>query len=106
MNDDEIWYTGQEALAAGLVDEITMPDEPADKLPSSPTRLSLAAFNYAGRPSAPDPFIPSDPDVDNDGEGGSGGNVTNVTGIDSIEDEWVKVFTPDPWVKTMSTMKL
>lgn len=108
MNDDEIWYTGQEALAAGLVDEITMPDEPADKLPSPPTRLSLAAFNYAGRPSAPDPFIPSDPNVDNGEEGGSGGNedVINVRTIDSPDDEWIKAFAPDPWVKTMSTMKL
>lgn len=54
----ETWYTGQEALAAGLVDEITaveQPEEtPADR---APTRLSLAAFNFSGRSEAPAPII-------------------------------------------------
>jgi ATP-dependent Clp endopeptidase proteolytic subunit ClpP len=53
----ESWYTGQEALAAGLVDEITDADE---KEPEEQplNRLSLAAFNFAGRAAAPEPFTP------------------------------------------------
>lgn len=54
----ETWYTGQEALAAGLVDEITSPDE--EEAPPSDTanRLSLAAFNFSGRAAAPAPDLP------------------------------------------------
>jgi ATP-dependent protease ClpP protease subunit len=57
----ESWYTGQEALAAGLVDEITQPDDPdededgKDMPANSVSRLSLAAFNYSGRATAPAP---------------------------------------------------
>lgn len=57
----ETWYTGPEALAAGLVDEITQPDDPDEdedekgKKPAPANRLSLAAFNYAGRAEAPAP---------------------------------------------------
>lgn len=57
----ETWYTGREALAAGLVDEITQPDdpdgEPDNKSTAPVTRLSLAAFNFAGRADAPEPVI-------------------------------------------------
>lgn len=61
----ETWYTGQEALAAGLVDEITeadAKDAPEDKSDPAPvSRLSLAAFNYLGRAEAPDPILPAPP---------------------------------------------
>lgn len=52
----ESWYTGQEALAAGLVDEITDPDQ--EDLPDTQNRLTRAAFAYAGRAEAPAPFTP------------------------------------------------
>lgn len=69
--EQESWYTGKEALAAGLVDEITDPDEEEDpndpekkKVPEPPensrSALSLAAFHFAGRAEAPAPFIPED----------------------------------------------
>lgn len=58
----ETWYTGQEALAVGLVDEITSPDEDEGddtrEVPENSGRLSLAAFNFTGRASAPAPQIP------------------------------------------------
>lgn len=57
----ESWYTGQEALAAGLVDEITDADEEPEEPISN--RLRIAAFNFAGRAQAPDPEI-SDPPED------------------------------------------
>jgi len=58
LMEAETWYTGQEALAAGLVDEITQPDEDEPEEPDVPVaRLSLAAFNYAGRAEAPAPRI-------------------------------------------------
>lgn len=67
----ETWYTGKEALAAGLIDEITDPDEEEraeEELPTEEmrTRLSLAAFNYAGRAAAPDPvfYVPEIPKND------------------------------------------
>lgn len=67
----ETWYTGQEALAAGLVDEITSPDEDEEETALVPSRLSLAAFNYAGRASAPPPILPATPPVPSfDGEHG------------------------------------
>lgn len=56
----ETWYTGKEALAAGLVDEITDPDDDEDEPAAAPvSRLSLAAFNYAGRAAAPAPAMPA-----------------------------------------------
>ena len=65
IENSEIWYTGREALAAGLVDEITDPDEdePDDEPAQdrSNRRLSIAAFNYAGRAEAPPPPTVSAP---------------------------------------------
>lgn len=62
----ETWYTGQEALAAGLVDEITSPDEEEEEVSPEErprNRLSLAAFNFAGRAEAPTPPAPSTPEA-------------------------------------------
>lgn len=65
----ETWYTGREALAAGLVDEITSPDEEEESeedAPETRNRLSLAAFNFSGRASAPAPEIsePTEEELD------------------------------------------
>lgn len=54
----ETWYTGKEALAAGLVDEMTDADEEPDENERS-NRLSLAVFNYSGRAEAPAPSLPT-----------------------------------------------
>jgi ATP-dependent Clp endopeptidase proteolytic subunit ClpP len=51
----ETWYTGQEALAAGLIDEISNDDADDPDDPPPANRLSLALFNYAGRAEAPAP---------------------------------------------------
>ncbi len=70
LENTETWYTGAEALAAGLADEMTDADEPdgdeEDAAPVSARRLSVAAFNYAGRAEAPAPdvsreTVPDDP---------------------------------------------
>ena len=56
----ESWYTGKEALAAGLIDEMTDPDEEEEleeEALENFSRLSLAAFNYSGRAHAPAPTI-------------------------------------------------
>lgn len=86
----ETWYTGREALAAGLVDEITLPDdpdgEPGDKVPSAPTRLSLAAFNFAGRAEAPAPIIEDLPDGDSDAEEPEEVHDSGETLLDGAED--------------------
>lgn len=49
----ETWYTGQEALAAGLIDEVG--DESPEEEDPPANRLSFAVFNYAGRADAPPP---------------------------------------------------
>ena len=61
----ETWYTGKEALAAGLVDEITDADEEGVEEDTPSNRLSLALFNYAGRAEAPTPpeVLPETPVV-------------------------------------------
>jgi len=56
INNTETWYTGEEAVAAGLADEMTDEDEPAEAIMN---RLSIAAFNYAGRADAPAPILRS-----------------------------------------------
>ena len=57
----ETWYTGQEALAAGLIDEIAGPEgQSGDGEPDEDdrmNRLSIAAFSYAGRAQAPAPIV-------------------------------------------------
>jgi ATP-dependent protease ClpP protease subunit len=55
----ETWYTGQEAFAAGLVDEITTPGVEEEEPEETRNRLSLAAFNFAGRAQAPAPIVPA-----------------------------------------------
>lgn len=60
LENTETWFTGEEALAVGLADEMTDPDEPdEDDVAPTPAsnRLSLAAFNYAGRAEAPAPDV-------------------------------------------------
>ncbi len=53
--NQEHWYTGQEALSAGLADEMTDPDE--DEEPEEiQDRLSLAVFNFSGRPKPKSDF--------------------------------------------------
>jgi len=54
---EETWFTGQEALKAGLVDEID--GEEPDDAPSN--LLSSIMFRYANRAAAPDPVIPVPP---------------------------------------------
>ncbi|HEY6926404.1 MAG TPA: head maturation protease, ClpP-related [Steroidobacteraceae bacterium] len=60
MENTETWYTGEEAMAVGLADEMTDADEEPDEddAPPARNRLSLAAFNYAGRAEAPAPDLP------------------------------------------------
>lgn len=58
LENTETWYTGAEALAAGLADEMTDADEPdEDDSLLAARRLSVAAFNYAGRAEAPTPDV-------------------------------------------------
>jgi ATP-dependent protease ClpP protease subunit len=54
----ESWYSAEEAVAAGLADEV---DDPTRKAESAPDEMAVAAswdlsvFRYAGRDKAPDP---------------------------------------------------
>lgn len=61
----ETWYSPEEALAAGLIDEaIPMPrrgEEPAEPMPPAEPEMSnswdLSVFRYAGRDKAPAPSV-------------------------------------------------
>jgi ATP-dependent protease ClpP protease subunit len=88
----ETWYTGQEALAAGLVDEITAVEQPEEDKAAFPPRLSLAAFNFSGRSEAPAPVIeePEPEEVEEREE-------PNL--LDNPDDAWA-------WHMTMSEAKL
>lgn len=99
LNNQEMWFTGPEALAEGLVDEITIPDEPTDRIQSAPTRLSLAAFNYSGRAEAPDPVIQTEDESSNPEQ-------PEEEESPSEDDEWAKTFAPDTWANVMSEAKL
>lgn len=58
----EAWYTGPEAVAAGLADEAVADadDEPTKDGPTA--RFDLSVFNYAGRDKAPSPPpVPTQP---------------------------------------------
>lgn len=56
----ETWYTAEEALAAGLVDEII--SAPAKAAPAPPVALARKRFKFANRAAAPPPPVstPSD----------------------------------------------
>jgi ATP-dependent protease ClpP protease subunit len=64
----ETWYTGQEALDAGLVDAITDADEEEEDTPDQGTEensFTRLTFKYAGRTGAPPPVIlPIEPEFD------------------------------------------
>lgn len=47
---DETWYSADEALAAGLIDEVEGKPRKADD-------FDLSMFNYAGRENAPEPVL-------------------------------------------------
>lgn len=54
----ETWYSAEEAVKAGLADELLGADKPAENT------WDLSIFNYSGRASAPEPVIdqrPADP---------------------------------------------
>lgn len=68
----ETWFTAEEAVEAGLADQVNEPDEDE----SSPSnRWDLSIFNFAGRDQAPEPKIPAGQTVDGSpqppAEGGS-----------------------------------
>jgi ATP-dependent protease ClpP protease subunit len=60
----ESWYTGAEAVEAGLADEMTDPDAEPDTEPADPTGVpattdawDLSLFAFAGRAAAPAPVL-------------------------------------------------
>lgn len=54
----EAWYTAQEAVDAGLADELVA-DTPSDPKATARFNLSRFAFAYAGRDAAPPPRMPT-----------------------------------------------
>lgn len=50
---EETWYTAKEAVAAGLADEMTDPDEEAEE---ATNKWDLSLFNHAGRQNAESPL--------------------------------------------------
>lgn len=75
----ETWYTGEEAVAAGLADTFDDPPKAAAKTPAPMWDLSF--FTYAGRAAAPDPApITPAPAVDSRPEDPFGAFVAQLSG--------------------------
>lgn len=55
--DLETWYTAQEAVDAGLADEVDKGSQAQDIA----ARFDLSIFNHAGRGAAPKPYMPARP---------------------------------------------
>lgn len=53
---EETWYNSHEAVAAGLADKIGE-DTAEEDDKAAQNKWDLSIFNYAGRSSAPDPFV-------------------------------------------------
>lgn len=51
---EEVWYTGQEAVDAGLSDEVLDSDD--DEAETAKNKWDLSFYNYAGRERAESPF--------------------------------------------------
>lgn len=51
----ETWFTPEEAVAAGLADEVGKHDHPEQE-PAASNAWDLSVFRYAGRPAAPPPL--------------------------------------------------
>jgi len=52
----ETWYTGEEAVAAGLADSVAEPTDDADTKANA-SKWDLSMFRYAGRDAAPAPTL-------------------------------------------------
>lgn len=76
----ETWYTGEEAVAAGLADEVSGAPIVGDDAPVPRNEFDLSVFAWAGRTAAPapvlasvapadtDPSVPSPPAVEQTGQ--------------------------------------
>lgn len=51
---EEVWYTAQEAVDAGLADEVASDTEPSEAVAAT-NKWDLSVFNHAGRSDAPAP---------------------------------------------------
>lgn len=53
---EEVWYNAQEAVDAGLADEVGADTKKTDQ-EAAQNRWNLSVFNHAGRETAPDPAV-------------------------------------------------
>ncbi|WP_326646066.1 ATP-dependent Clp protease proteolytic subunit [Streptosporangium sp. NBC_01755] len=53
----ETWYTADEAVAAGLADEVARPVRQPDQDPAMAASWDLSVFRFAGRSAAPAPAV-------------------------------------------------
>ncbi len=60
----ETWYTGEEAVAAGLADTFDDPPRAVSFAPTNESPWDLSIFRYAGRSAAPAPVTDTAPAVD------------------------------------------
>lgn len=62
----ETWYTADEAVEAGLADEVARPVRQPDQDPAMSDAWDLSIFRFAGRTEAPAPDITPTPEPDPD----------------------------------------
>lgn len=111
----ETWYTAEEAVAAGLADEVASTHSITDA--NSPQDLSdrswdLSVFNYAGRDAAPNPLaaLGTEPAADNEPDGATQGEPPVVEqptaeaepAAEAVEPLIALDAEPDPWAELVA----
>jgi ATP-dependent Clp endopeptidase proteolytic subunit ClpP len=75
---DETWYSDKEAVKAGLADRVETNKTAGEK---TKNRFNFAAYNYAGRAEAPDPYLPAEPPGTPTNQEGSDMSDTLIEGL-------------------------
>lgn len=92
----ETWYTPQEAVDAGLADEIITPQRQRDPNaddPAAAARWDLTVFIYAGRANAPEPTRPVP--VESTAEDAATTTVVEPDEADTVEHDEDQAENPD-----------
>lgn len=85
----ETWYSAQEAVDAGLADEVKGATSESDDAQNS---WDLSIFNYAGRASAPTPVIPARQETQASSSVTSGTSTPEALDVDGLRDAFRRVF--------------
>lgn len=81
---NETWYSAQEAVDAGLADQVKAAPEPD---PAATNRFDLSIFNYAGRAKAPAPAVRNGSPTQSPAAASAGGKPEEGSKIVAFSDD-------------------